>query len=92
MERNGDNLVNTLYDSGMLWLVLTSLISADNNMTNDERLANVEGLYNLINHTKDKTCKLPDGMADKVAEYCRDGIELLRTEIAKDKNFGTKDE
>lgn len=71
----------TLYKNGYMWLVLGSLISADNNMTNEEREGHITVLRDIETICSDKDVIKEVKDYKKIKTLCKSGIKMLKKEI-----------
>lgn len=78
--------LQNLYESGGLWFVLGTLISADTYMCSKEeaikRYKESIGIFNKILEVVDQTT-MPESIKKKVKETSQQGIELLTKELNK---------
>lgn len=71
----------TLYKNEYMWLILGSLISADNNMTNEEREGNIAVLRDIETLCSDNEVIKEVKDYKKIKTLCKRGIKMLKKEI-----------
>ena len=81
-EQKDIELLEATFKSGMLWLVLGSLISADSNMTAEECEKNIELSDNFLKAI-DKAEKIPESERVKIKEHLSDGIRILKQDLSR---------
>lgn len=79
-------ILKTLYDNGMIWLYFGELVSADSNLTDEQREEHIKQATELrdrLNNDEFGTTILwlPEEDRIKIEEYCNKAINILKKEI-----------
>ena len=82
------NLIVELHKNEMMWFLLGSCISADANITNEERLENIDTMQQMLKIFKEPEVieAIETKTLKKYASYCRKGIKMLKREIEEEIN------
>lgn len=82
------DLILALHNNGSMWFILGSCISADANMTNEERLENIDTMQQMLKIFKEPEVieAIETKTLKKYASYCRKGIKMLKREIEEETN------
>ena len=67
-----EDKIKFLYDNGFWWLFLGSLVSADNEKSDEEKKSLLEKLIKDIPESN-----IPEDIKEKSLEYCKKGLNLL---------------
>lgn len=81
-------IIIELHKNEMMWFLLGSCISADSNMTNEERTENIDSLKDILKTLKDPEVveAIDERSLKKYASYCRKGAKMLKREIEEETN------
>lgn len=74
-------LVEKICEQGLEYLILGGLISADANMTDEDREENINSLEGFKNAIKESS--LDDNKKTQLIEYAEKGKEILQNELKK---------
>ena len=74
-------LIEEICEQGLEYLILGGLISADSNMTDEDREENIKSLEGFKNAIKESS--LDDNKKTQLIEYAEKGKEILQNELKK---------
>ena len=74
-------LIEEICEQGLEYLILGGLISADANMTDEDREENINSLEGFKNAIKESS--LDDNKKTQLIEYAEKGKEILQNELEK---------
>ena len=74
-------LIEEICEQGFEYLILGGLISADANMTDEDREENINSLEGFKNAIKESS--LDDNKKTQLIEYAEKGKEILQNELKK---------
>lgn len=82
MKEMTHEILKPIYENGLIWLLIGECISADTNMTNDERLKNIGRLSEIAKLLISDDCNyMSDEDKKKLIEMSVSSINMLYREM-----------